>query len=137
MNKKTLLTVAYLLVAAVLLLHGESSDLFGKQGSPGQPVVYLLDVDGSINPAVADYVTKGIDKAAENKAAAVIIRMDTPGGLVTTTKTIIKTMINAHMPVVVYVGPSGSSASSAGALITMVRMLQPWPQEPILVQPTL
>jgi membrane-bound serine protease (ClpP class) len=85
----------------------------------GRPVVYLLDVDGTINPALSDYIIKGIEKAKENNAACVIIRMDTPGGVVTTTKTIIKDMMNAKLPVVVYVAPSGSSATSAGALITM------------------
>ena len=84
-----------------------------------KPVVYLLSVDGTINPALSDYIIKGIEEAEQNKAACVIIRMDTPGGVVTTTKTIIKEMINAKLPVVVYVAPSGSSASSAGALITV------------------
>lgn len=84
-----------------------------------KPLVYLLSVDGTINPALSDYIIKGIEKAEENKAACVIIRMDTPGGVVTTTKTIIKEMMNAKIPVVVYVAPSGSSASSAGALITV------------------
>ncbi len=76
-------------------------------------------MDGTINPALADYIVKGIQKAEQDKATCVIIRMDTPGGLVTTTKTIIKEMINARMPIVVYVAPSGSSAASAGALITV------------------
>ena len=84
-----------------------------------KPIVYLLSVDGTINPALSDYIIKGIEEAEQNKAACVIIRMDTPGGVVTTTKTIIKEMINAKLPVVVYVAPSGSSASSAGALITV------------------
>jgi membrane-bound serine protease (ClpP class) len=79
----------------------------------------LLDVDGTINPALADYIIKGIEKADEENAAAVIIRMDTPGGVVTTTKTIIKSIINSRVPVIVYVAPSGSSATSAGALITL------------------
>ena len=79
----------------------------------------MLDVDGSINPALADYITKGIKKAEEENAACVVIRLDTPGGAVTTTKTIVKTMLNAKVPVVVYVAPGGSSASSAGALITV------------------
>jgi len=87
--------------------------------APTKPVVYLLTVDGTINPALADYIVKGIKAAEENGAACVIIRMDTPGGMVTTTKTIIKEMINAKIPIVVYVAPGGSSASSAGALITV------------------
>lgn len=92
----------------------------GQAGAQNdQKNVILLDIDGSVNPALLDYLDKGIEKAEEENAAALIIRMDTPGGMVTTTKTIIKRMINAKLPVVVWVGPSGSSASSAGALITM------------------
>jgi membrane-bound serine protease (ClpP class) len=93
--------------------------LLGAITEPAHPVVYLLDVDGTINPAVADFIERGIDKAEEKHAAALIIRMDTPGGVLMTTKTIIKQMTNATVPVVVYVAPSGSSAASAGALITM------------------
>lgn len=82
-------------------------------------LVYRLDVDGTINPAVADYLVKGVEKAVQDGAQCVIITMDTPGGVLTTTKVIIKEMMNAKIPVVVYVAPSGSSATSAGALITM------------------
>jgi membrane-bound serine protease (ClpP class) len=93
--------------------------LFGATNEPARPLVYLLDVDGTINPAVADFIRSGIDKAEKKHAAALIIRMDTPGGVLMTAKTIIKRMANARVPVVVYVAPSGSSAASAGALITM------------------
>ncbi len=89
------------------------------KATTSQSLVYRLDVDGTINPAVADYLRKGIAKAEEDKATCVIITMDTPGGVLTTTKAIIKDMLNAKIPVVVYVYPSGSSATSAGALITM------------------
>ncbi len=88
-----------------------------KSGS--RPLAIVLDVNGSINPALADYIAKGIKRAEDDNAACVVIRMDTPGGLVDTTKTIVKTMLNAKVPVVVYVAPGGSSAASAGALITM------------------
>jgi len=84
-----------------------------------KPVVFLLDINGTINPALSDYINKGIEKAEAKKATCVIIRMDTPGGVLSTTKTIIKDMVNAKLPVVVYVAPSGSSAASAGALITV------------------
>lgn len=93
--------------------------LLGDETYRTRPLVYLLDVDGTINPAVADFIVRGIDKAEKDHAAALIIRMDTPGGVLTSTKTIIKQMTNASVPVVVYVAPSGSSAASAGALITM------------------
>ena len=119
MNTKRLAVFSFMFVCGLLLLSYGSPTLFGAEKPDSRPVVYLLDVDGTINPALADYIIKGIEKAKENNAACVIIRLDTPGGVVTTTKTIIKDMMNAKLPIVVYVAPGGSSATSAGALITM------------------
>jgi len=101
-----------------VLSQGQPTTPWGQEKAD-KPLVYLLDVDGSINPAVLDYLTKGIEKATTNKASCLIIRMDTPGGVVTTTKSIIKEMSSAKLPIVVYVAPSGSSAASAGTFITM------------------
>ena len=112
MNSRKLLISAFIFITGALLLHAGPQFLLGAEGGEGRPLVYLLDVVGSINPALADYIIKGIEKADEKSAAAVIIRMDTPGGVVTTTKTIIKAIINSKVPVVVYVAPSGSSATS-------------------------
>ena len=118
MNTRIILpAVVFLAVGALLLGYGQGNPLAAQ--TKADPVVYLLDVEGSINPALTDFIVKGIEKAEKAEAAAVVIRMDTPGGLISTTKTIIKTIINSKTPVVVYVAPSGSSASSAGALITV------------------
>ena len=119
MNTKRLAVFSFMFVCGLLLLSYGSPTLFGAEKPDSRPVVYLLDVDGTINPALADYIIKGIEKAKENDVGCVIIRLDTPGGVVTTTKTIIKDMMNAKLPIVVYVAPGGSSATSAGALITM------------------
>lgn len=119
MNSRRTLWFAVMFIAGLLLFQGSPQTLFSAEKGDERPVAYLLDVEGTINPALADYIIKGIEKAEQSKASCVIIRMDTPGGVVTTTKTIIKEMINAKIPIVVYVAPSGSSASSAGALITM------------------
>ncbi|MFH0823725.1 MAG: nodulation protein NfeD [Pseudomonadota bacterium] len=110
---------AALLAIGILTASAEKSGVFSAEGKTGKPVVYLLDIDGTINPALADHIIKGIEEAELNEASAFIIRIDTPGGVVSTTKTIIKSMINSKLPVVVYVAPSGSSATSAGALITL------------------
>jgi membrane-bound serine protease (ClpP class) len=110
---------AALVISGIITLINAGSSRLEAQDKPDKPLVYLLEVDGTINPALSDYIIKGIELAESKNAVAVIIRMDTPGGMVTTTKTIIKEMINAKLPVVVYVAPSGSSASSAGALITV------------------
>ncbi|MFH1415413.1 MAG: nodulation protein NfeD [Elusimicrobiota bacterium] len=81
--------------------------------------VYLIEIDGTINPVVADYVSKGLEKASENEASAVIIKMDTPGGLMDSMRQIIKSMEAASIPIIVYVGESGARAASAGAFIAM------------------
>jgi membrane-bound serine protease (ClpP class) len=119
MKNQLIRTVAIISLVCVLFSLWETTALSQNRDINSQPLVYLLDIDGTINPALADYISKGIEKAQEANATCVIIRMDTPGGVLTTTKTIIKEMINASVPVVVYVAPSGSSATSAGALITV------------------
>lgn len=119
MNKKRLFLYVALLVCGTTLLSSGPGNFSAAENEGAPPVVYVLNVDGTINPALSDYIIKGIEKAEEHKAAAVVITMDTPGGVVSTTKTIIKEMLNAKLPVIVYVAPSGSSATSAGALITM------------------
>jgi membrane-bound serine protease (ClpP class) len=117
-NEMIRITVITSLICFLLSL-GSSPVLSQNREIQDKPLVYLLDIDGTINPALADYISKGIEKAQEDNAACVVIRMDTPGGVLSTTKTIIKEMINARVPVVVYVAPSGSSATSAGALIAV------------------
>ena len=116
--RRVILLASALVMGLLFILNGSDGPSAAQQDGSG-PVVHVLEVDGTINPALSDYIIKGIEKAVADKAALVIIRMDTPGGIVSTTKTIIKHMSNARIPVAVYVAPSGSSASSAGALITM------------------
>ncbi|MBU2607766.1 MAG: nodulation protein NfeD, partial [Chloroflexi bacterium] len=76
-------------------------------------------MEGTINPILVDYIERGIDRAEEANATACIIQLDTPGGLDTAMRDIIKEMVNARIPVVVYVSPSGARAASAGVFITM------------------
>jgi membrane-bound serine protease (ClpP class) len=118
MNRNRIVMFVIITICGFVFSQGQLTTPWG-QDKADKPLVYLLDVNGSINPAVLDYLTKGIEKATTNKASCLIIQMDTPGGVVTTTKSIIKEMTNAKIPVVVYVGPSGSSAASAGTFITM------------------
>ncbi|HWH78419.1 MAG TPA: nodulation protein NfeD, partial [Candidatus Binatus sp.] len=75
--------------------------------------------DGTINPAVDDYIREGIGRAKSNGARALIIQMDTPGGLLNSTRAIVKEMLGAQVPVMVYVGPAGAGAGSAGVFITL------------------
>jgi membrane-bound serine protease (ClpP class) len=82
------------------------------------PTVNLIVIEGSINPASADFISDSINKAEANHRAALIIQLDTPGGLLTSAQQIVKAMLNSPVPVIVYVAPSGSSAASAGTFIT-------------------
>jgi membrane-bound serine protease (ClpP class) len=81
-----------------------------------QPVV-LLTLDGAVSPATADYAVRGIRQAAEKRAALVILQVDTPGGLDTSMRSVIKEILASPVPVAVFVGPSGARAASAGTFI--------------------
>jgi len=86
--------------------------------APGREVI-LLVVDGGINPATADYIHDGIESARQAGAQALIIELDTPGGLLDSTKSIVKDLLGSPVPVIVYVAPSGAGAASAGVFVTM------------------
>lgn len=92
--------------------------LVSSQAGGPPPVIQLYIVD-QIDPVTADYITEGIAQA-QNRAQAVLILMDTPGGLLTSTQKIIQAILASEVPVIVYVYPNGATAASAGALITMV-----------------
>ena len=79
----------------------------------------VLQAKGVINPVLADYIERGIEHAEEDNTIAIIIQMDTPGGLDTSMRDIVQDIVNARIPVVVYVSPSGARAASAGVFITM------------------
>ncbi len=80
------------------------------------PVV-LLTLDGAVSPATADYAVRGIRKAADLKAQLVVIQIDTPGGLDTSMRVLIKEMLSSPVPVAAFVAPSGARAASAGTFI--------------------
>jgi membrane-bound serine protease (ClpP class) len=82
-------------------------------------VIYLIRIDGGINPAVADFIHESIRAAHRAEAAALLIELDTPGGLLESTKDIVKDLLGAPLPVIVYVAPSGAGAASAGVFVTM------------------
>jgi membrane-bound serine protease (ClpP class) len=81
--------------------------------------VLLIEVDGIINPATARFITESIDQAAQQNAQCLVIQLDTPGGLMESMRVIVKKILTSSVPVVVYVGPRGARAASAGVFITM------------------
>jgi len=81
-----------------------------------QPVM-LLTLEGAVSPATADYAVRGIRQAADKGAALVILQVDTPGGLDTSMRSVIKEILASPVPVAVFVGPSGARAASAGTYI--------------------
>ena len=81
--------------------------------------IHILHVEGTIVPVVADYIDRGISKAEDENATVCIIELDTPGGLLGSTEEIVQRIMNADVPVVVYVSPKGAWAASAGTFITL------------------
>lgn len=84
-----------------------------------QREAFVARLEGPINPATASYVKRAIDAAEERKAEVLILEIDTPGGLVTSMKSIVKDIMNSKVPVVTYVAPKGAGAASAGVLVTI------------------
>lgn len=84
-----------------------------------KPPVYLIEVEGIINPATAKFIIESIDQAQEKGAQGIIIQLDTPGGLMDSMRIIVKRILTTNIPVIVYVGPRGARAASAGVFITL------------------
>jgi len=89
----------------------------GPGGEPG--AVHILTTNGDVNPVMERYIDRGIDNAEKHQASAVVIRIDTPGGLSTSMEGIVKRILAADVPVIVYVWPPGGRAASAGTFITL------------------
>ena len=81
--------------------------------------VISMKIDGTINPASADFIQTGIEKAAREKAECIIIHLNTPGGLLKSTRMIVSDILESSVPVIVYVSPGGAQAGSAGVFITL------------------
>ena len=81
--------------------------------------VIAIKIDGTINPASSGYIERGIELAEKENATCLVISLNTPGGLLKSTRVIVENMMKSSVPVVVYVSPSGAHAGSAGVFITL------------------
>jgi membrane-bound serine protease (ClpP class) len=111
-------------IAALAVLAAQAGALLLATDEPAPPVderkpVVVLRVDSIIHPVVFEYIRDGIEEAQSAEAAAVVIELDTPGGLVESMRDIASAMLGADLPVVVYVAPDGAQAASAGFFILM------------------
>ncbi len=102
-----------------LLAGGPALDrAFFAEQPPGKSIP-VVTVAGSINPGVAEFVLRQIAQAEKDNAPALVIQLDTPGGLDTSMRTIVQGLLNTPIPVIVFVAPSGARAASAGVLIVL------------------
>ncbi len=111
-----MMRIVRLLLFSILCVVGIVGLMAGSARADA-PFVYVLEVDGTVNPSLANFIDRGITKAEEDGAAACIIELNTPGGLLSSTEDTVSRIARAQVPVVVYV-PRGGWAASAGAFIT-------------------
>ena len=81
--------------------------------------IFVLSADCAIHPACADYIHSGIEKAKEENSECLIVKLNTPGGLLTSTRKIVTDFLESPIPIIVYISPSGSQSASAGVFITL------------------
>src|SRR5271165_358361 len=89
------------------------------EASANAEKVCLINIDGAIGPATASYISRSVDETASQGAQCLIIMLNTPGGLLDSTRLIVQKLLGSPIPVVVYVAPTGATAASAGCFITL------------------
>lgn len=119
-SKQFILASIFFLAGTVLALQDSTQvDTLAINESSQQPSVSVIRVEGTIGPTVTQYISRSIRQSVENGDEALIIELDTPGGLLDSTQDIVQEMLGTDHPTVVYVSPSGANAGSAGTFITL------------------
>ena len=95
----------FALTCLAFCLAGAAASVAGK--------VSLIKIDGTIGPATASYISRSIDEAQTQEAQCLVIQLNTPGGLLDSTQTIVQSFLGSPVPVVVYVAPTGASATTS------------------------
>ena len=104
---------AIFVMAALSIVVWQLDDSISADG----PSVLVIEIDGNIAPLTADRIARGIDEARGQGSSMVVIRLDTPGGLLDSTREIVEEILESDIPVAVYVGPAGARAASAGTFV--------------------
>lgn len=120
MKKITLIALIPFLLGSGMLQSDTTETDTTTTTSSGNPVVTMISVEGSVSPTTTNYINRGVEVAREQGAECLIIQLDTPGGLLESTKDIVQVFLDSDdLPIVVYVAPEGGRAASAGTFITM------------------
>jgi len=112
MKRKILSALFLILLLTASIITAEDNILQQKE-------IWVLEYDGVINPVAASYIGDNIDAAEKAGAECLILEMDTPGGLMTSMRDIIKMILNSEIPITVYISPRGAQSASAGVFITV------------------
>ncbi len=114
MRRPAYLLISLLATAMLVRVVAQEADTKKAESSP---VATVLKINGAIGPATSRYVEKGMAAAQESGSRLIVLEMDTPGGLDTAMRDIIRAILASKVPVATYVSPSGSRAASAGTYI--------------------
>jgi len=94
--------------------------------------IKVIHIEESINPGTAAFLARGTQQAVEDESVLIVVQLDTPGGLVSSMRTMVKTIMNSPIPVVVYVSPSGAQAASAGVFVVMAADIAAMAAHPVV-----
>lgn len=107
------------LTGSAFVYSAQDSSQEAGESMPGRSSVSVIRVTGTIGPTTTNYIRRSLAIAETRSDAALVIELDTPGGLLNSTQEIVQTMLGSDFPIVVYVSPEGANAGSAGTFITL------------------